>query len=315
MAHWARRRRIQIIHCNEHDVYPFGILLRWLLGIPIVCHVRFRIAREFCTWAFAGNGKQPDAILWTSRQQREDCATAFEGLVPETKQHLVYLGLDLEDFGTLAGKREEVRRSWGIQSGDIVIGTASALRPIKRIHEFIDLVSSLARKDPRIVGVIAGDAVAGDESYREKILRQIKDSGLGQRLQWLGRLEPVEPFYHAIDIFVSTCEYETFGNSVCEAMACRRPVVAYRGGSVHEVVGETGLIVPTGDLQGLRESVAKVVECPELRSELGDRGYRRVADHFNPAISLKQLKGIYQSLLGQKPDSVMPEPTATHDFA
>jgi len=133
-----------------------------------------------------------------------------------------------------------MRREWGFGPEDVILGTASALRPAQAYRGFRRARVQLAREDPRVGGVLAGDAAPGDESYRDQILQRIAASGLGRRLRWLGNLEPVEPFYHAIDIFVSTSEYETFGNSVCEAMACRRPVAAYRGGSVHEVVGDAG---------------------------------------------------------------------------
>src|SRR5262249_34271699 len=156
--------------------------------------------------------QRPDALLWTSRQQRDDCAEAVSGIVPEDCQRVVPLGLDLNTFGTMATSREETRQRWGVLPGEVVVGTASALRPIKRIHEFIELVTRLAQQDQRVLGVVAGDAMPGDEAYRQQLLRQIRESGLGRRLKWLGNLEPVEPFHHAIDIFVSTSEYETFGN-------------------------------------------------------------------------------------------------------
>src|SRR4051794_30836412 len=35
VARWARRRGIEVIHCNEHDVYPFAHLLRRLLPRPL----------------------------------------------------------------------------------------------------------------------------------------------------------------------------------------------------------------------------------------------------------------------------------------
>jgi glycosyltransferase involved in cell wall biosynthesis len=272
------------------------VVLRKLLRRPVVCYVRFHINRAFAQWAFAGK-RRPDALLWTSLQQREDCANAVEGLVPLDRQHVVPLGLNLDTFGTKADGRAETRQRYGIRPGEIVIGTASALRPIKRIHEFIELVGRLARADERVVGLIAGDAMPGGEPYRDRLIQQIRDTGLGRRLQWLGHLEPVEPFHQAIDIFVSTSEYETFGNSVCEAMACRRAVAAYRGGSVHEVVGEAGRIVETGDLAALTEAVAELVGRPELCRELGERGRARMGSHFNPAQSLQQLKQIYGTLL------------------
>jgi glycosyltransferase involved in cell wall biosynthesis len=297
VARWARRHGVDVIHCNEHDIYPFALLLRRFLPRPLVCHVRYKVEAPYAQWLF-GRGRQPDALLWTSRQQWDDCAEGLVGLVPKEAQHVLYLGLDLNTFGTLAAGRAETRKLWGFSPEEVVVGTASALRPRKRIEDFIDLVAQLARTNPRVVGAIAGDAVQGDESYRAQILRQIEETGLGRRLRWLGDLEPVEPFYHAVDVFVSTSEYETFGNSVCEAMACRRPVVAYRGGSVREVVGDAGLVVETGDFAGLQADVATLVGDPQQREELGKRGRERVAERFNPARSLDRLRNIYRSLTG-----------------
>jgi glycosyltransferase involved in cell wall biosynthesis len=295
LARWARRRRIDLIHCNEHNVYPFAALLRWFLRLPLVCHARYRIEPDFGRWAFSGR-RAPDALLWTSRQQQSDSAAATEGIVPADRQHVVSLGLDLATFGARADGRDVTRSGWGVRPGEIVIGQACALRPRKRVEEFIDLVALLAREDERVVGALAGDAMCGDEPYREKVLKHIAASGLGRRFVWLGNLDDVEPFYHGIDVFVSTSEYETFGNSVCEAMACARPVVAYRGGSVQEVVGEAGLIVGDCDLLALTEAARRCVQRPEERESLGRAGRERVRGLFNPAASLKQVLAIYESL-------------------
>src|SRR5258705_7121450 len=35
VALWARRQGIEILHCNEHDVYPFGQVVRRLLRLPM----------------------------------------------------------------------------------------------------------------------------------------------------------------------------------------------------------------------------------------------------------------------------------------
>src|SRR3954451_17014503 len=43
LALWARRNRVDVIHCNEHNVYPFAGLLRRLLPRPLVCHARYRV--------------------------------------------------------------------------------------------------------------------------------------------------------------------------------------------------------------------------------------------------------------------------------
>src|SRR5262245_30445954 len=298
LARWARRRGVELVHCNEHDVYPFGLWLARLARCPIVCHVRFQVNEGFCQWAFRKR-RQPDALLWTSEQQRADCARAIAGTVSPDRQHVIHLGLDLTTFGTSTVMRETTRQQWGLQPNEIVLGSASALRPRKRIEDFVELVHLLSQRWPNVVGVVAGGVIPGDEPYREAILKRVESAHLDSRFRWLGDIIDIEPFYHAIDIFVSTSAYETFGMSVCEAMACGRPIVAYRGGSVHEVVGEAGVIVETGDRTGLTAAVNELLGSRERRESLGHLAYKRVAEHFDAAHSLQQVMKVYESLLAR----------------
>ena len=297
VARWARRQGVDVIHCNEHNVYPFALVLRRFLDQPLVCHVRYKVEAGFARWAFRPPKRVPDFLIWTSQQQRDDSAEAMRGLVPAERQAVIPLGLDAEQFAANINT-SEARQQLGIPEGAIAIGTASALRPRKRIHEFVEMFHRLAPKHPHTVAVIAGDAVAGDEAYRDEVFNQIKYGGFAERFILTGHLDDIQPFVKAIDIFVSTSEYETFGMSVCEAMACSKPVAGYTGGSIAEVVGDTGLIVETGDVDGLTEAVSRLLSSDELRAELGRQARRRVIEKFSPAASYQQLTEIYSRLCG-----------------
>lgn len=299
VASWARRHGTQIFHFNEHDLYPFMKSLDFFRRLPTVCHVRYKLDREFAAWAFGGI-HLPDALLWTSHQQKADSSTAVEGIVPSERQHVVRLGIDLSSFGGKPELGHEFRREWEIAPEAILIGIPAPLRPRKRIDDFVEMIRRLAFRHPQVVGIIAGGEIVGDEVYRRKIERQIEGSGLGSRLRWVGNLEPVEPFHHACDISISTSEYETFGNSVCEAMACGKPVAAYQGGSVGEVIGGAGVVVPTGDLDALTRAVDELIGNPMLQRSLGAAARRRVETEFSPTTSFKQLLGIYDSILKSK---------------
>ena len=148
---------------------------------------------------------------------------------------------------------------------------------------------------------MAGGIAQGDEEYAAEVTPRIKALETGGRFVWLGFLEPVEPFLQATDIFVSTSEYETFGMSVLEAMACGKPVAAYRGGSVYEIVGDAGLIVETGAQDELIRAVQTLVDDKSLREGLGARARQRVADEYDPHRSLEQIKKIYATLLRNEP--------------
>lgn len=83
---------------------------------------------------------------------------------------------------------------------------------------------------------------------------------------------------------------EPFGLVVLEAMAAGRPVIASATGGLADIVvpGETGLLVPPGDVDALRAALAQLLGSAELRARLGAAGQRRSqeyrANHVAPQV-------------------------------
>ena len=300
VAAWARTRGINILHSNEHDCYPFAAILRRILRIPIVCHIRYLIDPGFAQWCFTGD-KKPNALFWTSERQRIDSEAAaqkFRGIVPE---FIVRLGASVRHYDNALQSGTTLRTQLGIHSTEVVIGTASPLRPRKRVLDFIEMSRQLLGRHRNVVALIAGGEIVGDEDYYQAVSSAVRASGMEDRLRLLGNVCPIEPFHHACDISVSTSEYETFGNSVCEAMACAKPVVAYDGGSVSEVLGDAGIVVPVGEVAAMTDSVEKLVMNVGERSKLGALARQRVADKFDPQVSFDIVKEVYSKLLKREP--------------
>jgi glycosyltransferase involved in cell wall biosynthesis len=293
---WMRHHGLEIIHCYEHDLYPFAVALRSLTARPLVCHIHFAPDRGFCQWAFGGPRKQPDAVVWTSEQQKRDCRDAVAGLVPEDREFVIPLGINVNRFGATPAAGATFRDQLGIPPDAIVIGTACALRGRKRIDDYLALIRHLTERHPNVIGLLAGGEVPGEEVYAAQVIPRIRAREAAGRFRWLGNLEHVQPFMQAVDIFVSTSEYETFGMSVLEAMACGKPVAAYRGGSVQEVVDSTGLIADVGDLPDLIAAVDKLVEDRASRVRLGSAAQNRVKKVYNSKVGLDRLRVVYGGL-------------------
>jgi glycosyltransferase involved in cell wall biosynthesis len=115
--------------------------------------------------------------------------------------------------------------------------------------------------------------IAGDGNYGEELRRRAARLG---HVRFLGRVHPTvlsDLYAGAVAVLVPSLVYETFGLIALEAFAQRTPVIARDLGAPPEVVEESGGGFTYGTEQELLEAMERLRVNPELRRELGDRGY------------------------------------------
>ncbi len=90
-----------------------------------------------------------------------------------------------------------------------------------------------------------------------------------------------------------------------EAMAVGRPVIASRIGGLSDIVrdGETGLLVPPGDIQALYEAMLVLSEHSELREQMGKRAKEHVAN-FQAGMVVARIEHVYQEVLQHQRETV-----------
>lgn len=142
-------------------------------------------------------------------------------------------------------------------NGEVIVGYVGRLAAEKRI----DLLAPVARqRGVRLVVVGSGPA-------EEPLRRALPDAVfLGAR-----RGGQLARLYASFDVFAHAGPFETFGQTIQEAMASGLPVVAPAAGGPLDLVthDRTGFLVPPFDAAALGTAVAKLVEDPELRREFG----------------------------------------------
>ena len=231
----ARRHDIELVHCNEHDIYPIGQYAARLLRVPVMLSVHFTLRDGYSKWAFRGP-RCPNRILFISRGNLEACRPDVEPVIPQARWRILYNGIDFDRFRPDAELRSAFRIEHGL-GDDLAIGVACALRPRKQLEHLFEAAAALPFPALRIV--VAGAAVAGDERYAEQLLARGKQL-LGDRLVHIGHLRDLRPFYNALDLFVNTSQEEACSISVIEALACGCPIVGYPSTSVDEQVLPSG---------------------------------------------------------------------------
>jgi glycosyltransferase involved in cell wall biosynthesis len=288
----ARRHRPELVHCNEHDVYPAGQYLARMLGIPVAVSVHFTLRDGFSRWAFSGR-RAPDRMFFVSRSCLEACRPDVGGIVDESHWRVLHNGLNLDHYQPDQQRGLAFRREHGLESAR-VLGVACALRPRKQLEHLFQAVHRL--DDPSVHVVVAGGPVSGDEAYAERLLQDAR-ALLGERLIYLGHLRELRFLYNALDLFVNTSQEESFGLSVLEAMACGCPVVGYPSVSVSEVVlPNGGEIVAQDDIPALVTAIRAWLRRPDLLTNARNAA-RAQSGLFDIAAVAAQLWQEYEEVL------------------
>jgi glycosyltransferase involved in cell wall biosynthesis len=134
------------------------------------------------------------------------------------------------------------------------------------------------------------------EGEREATIRdQITTLDLTDRVRLLPGNTDVAELLFESQMFVLATKFEAFPISILEAMRAGLPVVATAVGGIAEAVKhqETGLLVPAGDREALREAIVRLIAEPALRSKLGEAGRARYLAQFTSEQMVEETLRVY----------------------
>ncbi|MGP2438166.1 glycosyltransferase family 4 protein [Streptomyces sp. JW3] len=184
--------------------------------------------------------------------------------------------------------RDEALRRALAPNGELIVGYVGRLAPEKQVEL---LAGACALDGVRVV-------IVGDGPSR---------AGLEQALPgavFLGRRtgDDLARFFASLDVFAHTGPFETFCQTVQEAMASGVPVVAPAAGGPLDLVdhGRTGLLVPPRDADAVRDAVAALAAGPALRAAFGTAGRAAVEGRTWAAVGDRLIGHYTDVLAGRK---------------
>ncbi len=185
--------------------------------------------------------------------------------------------------------RETMRAALGL-NGEFLLVHMSNLRPVKRIDLLLRIVAASRHRDRIRLLVLAG----GDFSPHRALIAEL---GLGETVIVRENESEIEDYLPAADAGLYTSELESFGLSILETMFHGKTVVAFNIGGIPEVVGDTGLLRPFGDLAGMAAAIDSLVESAALTTSLGIQAQARARDHFSAAQIVPQYEAVYERVM------------------
>ncbi|PWT76531.1 MAG: group 1 glycosyl transferase [Chloroflexi bacterium] len=237
--------------------------------------------------------KVADLIIANSHTGRDyHLAHGFPG----KKMILIHNGINTDRFkrDEEAGKR--LRREWGIEERETLIGHVGRLDPMKDHPTFLKAAALVAQHRKGIRFVCVGE---GPERYREELHSLANKLGLAGRLIWAGTRRDMPAVYSALDVAVSSSRWgEGLPNVVAEAMACGVPCVVTDVGDSAFLVGEFGIVVKAGDPTLLAQGINVALTSAFKKSSTPLRD--RVLNNFSVATCVNLSQQSLGALIQEK---------------
>jgi glycosyltransferase involved in cell wall biosynthesis len=196
----------------------------------------------------------------------------FGNLFPTEKIKVIYHGIDLNEFDNGEQKHVITRKP-----GQIVIGNAGRLTGQKGQQLFIGIAKKLKQ-----LNVNFKICIAGTGELEDHLKEEIRQNKLEEHIELLGFISDTKGFMHDIDVFALTSLWEGFGYVIVEAMAAKKPVVAFSLSSNPEIIAdnETGFLIPDQNTGLLADKLALLIEDKNLREKMGRQARRSVEERF-----------------------------------
>ena len=237
----------------------------------------------------------PDAVVFNSMAGRE--AHRAIGYHPR-RSEVIPNGFDLEERRFDPIKRAQFRAELRVSDETFVVGMVGRAHRMKDQATFLSAAGRLRGVGRPVRFVLVG---LNQSWNNTSLVEDIEQHGLRGHIDLLGLRQDVPRIMSGLDCLVSTSTSEGFPNVIGEAMAAGVPCVATDAGDSRLIVGDTGTIVPVGDVSGVVAGVAQLMALPAgERQDLAERCQRRIGDHFELNDVARRYAEFYEGLIAQR---------------
>ena len=297
IAGFIKKNRIDIVSTANFPADVYGRISAKLAGIPIILstmhrfedHKQERNYRLFF-WLDRLTMRLTTKIIAVSKAVN-DYLVRWHKINPR-KIVVMYNGIDIDKFKN-NGNGKDFSREFNLNDRFTTVGFIGRLVEVKGLSYFLEAVDKVVRKRKEVQFLIIGDG-----PLEEKLKKEVNDLRISEHVIFTGFRQDICEILAVLDIFAMSSFSEGLPTAVLEAMAAGKPVIATNVGGVPEMVaeGDTGILAPPRDAESLAEAILELLESPEKRRAMGEKGRRRVMEYFSIEKMVERYEEFYDSL-------------------
>lgn len=297
-----RKLRPAIVHTRNLGAMEYALIAR-LAGVRVTVHGEHgrdmqdidgssrkynflrRLLRPFITAYIAVSR---EIQLWLVHVVGADSEKVFQ----------IYNGVDSNKFSRSAKPSCQDT----MVNGELVIGTVGRLQEEKDqatlIRAFACLLDSVPVHTRRSLRLI----IVGDGALRGKLELLVERTGIADKVWFTGARDDIPSLLRAMDVFVLPSLAEGVSNTILEAMACGKPVIATSVGGNPELVqdGCTGRLVPPENIQIMADTMRSYVDNVNLIQKHGSAGREQVVEKYSISSMINHYMYVYDQLLDMR---------------
>ncbi|MBB6052404.1 glycosyltransferase family 4 protein [Armatimonas rosea] len=292
VATFARQNSIELIYTNSLKSDFYGALAGLQARLPVIWHVRDRIESSYLP-------KPATALVRLFAQWLPVCVVANSHATLETLQlpstkpsEVVYSGFTPEFCACCQEPRAQNERPQ--------VGLVGRIASWKGQEILIRAAAQLLSRGTQAHFRIIGAPLFGEDEELERLKHLVGELGIESHVSFLGFQPDIPQQLLQLDILVhASTTPEPFGQVVVEGMLAGLPVIATDGGGVREIIthGQTGLLVPCGDVDALAQSLQRLLDSPAEAAELAAKGRAHAQQTFTIAHSARASEQLYRRVL------------------
>lgn len=214
--------------------------------------------------------------------------------------HMIPNSVDLQAFFPLSpAEKPALRQRLGLpRKGRLVIYTGR-LVSYKGLPLLLRVWQKIAPIYPETTLLLVGEGGLDMHNCEAELRAFVDAHDLQQRVMFTGRVQQVQAYLQASDIFVFPTEREAFGISLIEAMACGLAVIATDAGGIPDILQhrQNGLMTKSGADESLADALRTLLDNPALAASLGRAARRTVTEKYSETMATGQYLALFRELV------------------